>query len=705
MSALIIVGVLAAAAPQAVETEAPTPRPITVHDYFALQDIAVPRVSPDGEWVAYTVTTQDLEEDASETRLWRVPLSGGEPRAMTAPGDSVSEPRWSPDGRYLSFLSERSTGDEEAPGDGKSQVWGLDRRGGEAIRLTAVEQGVEAHEWAPDGRRLVLVIRDPKPKTAEGEEKAGPWVVDRLQFKKDGTGYVDRRRTHLYVFDLETKKTVQITFGDYDDSGPAWSPDGRWIAFVSNRTERPDSNYNTDLWRVPASATASSATPSPEAVPAPVRITRHAGADSRPVWHPEGTHLAYTTTTRPKLIDYAQEHVAVIAASGGEARVLTESLDRNAWHPRFSPDGSRLYFELEDGGAVHLAAVPFAGGKAIRVIGGKRQVKAFDVVPSGALVTLASEPHLPGDLFFLDRPTDTTGGNAAPGWRRLTRANEALLGQLELASVAKTRARSGDGTEIEAFLYTPPDHEPGQRHPTLLWLHGGPMDQHDWGFDFEGQLFAAHGYVVVMPNPRGSTGYGQDFTLGIWRDWGRLDTMDVLAAVDRAVELGYADKDQLGVGGWSYGGMLTNYVITTTDRFKAAISGAGGGLWVAHYGHDIYQHWYETELGLPWENRDLWERLSPWNRVQKITTPTMWVGGEKDWSVPVLGSEHMYMAAKRLGREALLVVYPGEDHSIDQPSHAQDLYTRYLAWFNKHVKKNGAGEKGAPARVSTDAGR
>jgi dipeptidyl aminopeptidase/acylaminoacyl peptidase len=212
------------------------------------------------------------------------------------------------------------------------------------------------------------------------------------------------------------------------------------------------------------------------------------------------------------------------------------------------------------------------------------------------------------------------------------------------------------------------------------------MDQHGYGFDFRGQLFAAHGYVVVMPNPRGSTGYGQDFTLGIWRDWGHLDTMDVLATVDHAVELGYADPDRLGVGGWSYGGILTNYVITSTDRFKAAISGAAGGLWVAHYGHDIYQRWYETELGLPWENRDLWERLSPWNKVQRITTPTMWIGGEKDWNMPILGSEHMYIAARRLGREALLVVYPGEDHSIDEPTHVEDLYERYLAWFDRYLK-------------------
>jgi dipeptidyl aminopeptidase/acylaminoacyl peptidase len=651
---------------------------ITVLDHFAIKDIEDPRVSPEGDWVAYALTTQDLENDSRETRLWQASLAGGEPRAMTAPGDSVSDPRWSPDGRYLSFLSERSTGDEQAVGDGKSQVWALDRRGGEATRLTAVEQGVEAYEWAPDGRRLVLVVRDPKPKAEDGTEKSGPWVIDRLQFKADGTGYLDRRRTHLYVFDLVAKTTVQVTSGDYDDSEPAWSPDGRWIAFVSNRTEKPDRNYNTDLWRVapPGADT--------ENVEAPSRITTHAGADHGPVWHPDGTRIVFSTATRPELIDYGQTHVAIVPAEGGEARVLTADLDRNALHPRLSPDGSRLRFELEDGGAVHLASMPLAGGAVTRVVGGPRTVESFTTGPRGTVVALVSEPHLPGDLFAVDPSAETSPDGSR--LRRLTRVNDVLLGELDLAPVKKIRSRGRDGTEVEAFLYTPPGDAPPGPRPTLLWLHGGPMDQHDWSFDFEAQLFAAHGYVVVMPNPRGSTGYGQEFTLGIWRDWGGPDTQDVLAAVDRAVALGLADPERLGVGGWSYGGMLTNYVITTTDRFGAAVSGAGGGLWVAHYGHDMYQRWFEAELGLPWENRGLWERLSPWNRVERIATPTMWVCGEEDWNVPVLGSEHMYIAAKRLGLEALLVVYPGEDHSIDQPAHVKDRYERYLAWFDRHLK-------------------
>ncbi len=217
-------------------------------------------------------------------------------------------------------------------------------------------------------------------------------------------------------------------------------------------------------------------------------------------------------------------------------------------------------------------------------------------------------------------------------------------------------------------------------------LHGGQESQYDFGFEFRVQLFAANGYVVVMPNVRGSGGRGLDFTLANWQAWGIKDAEDVLVATDHVVGLGYADPDRLGIGGWSYGSMLTNYVITTDDRFAGAVSGAGNALWVANYGHDRYQHWYEMELGLPWETREIWERASPFNKVQNITTPTLWIGGEKDWNVPIQNSEQMYQGMRRLGRETLLVVYPDAHHGIRRPSYQKDLLERFLGWFDKYVK-------------------
>jgi dipeptidyl aminopeptidase/acylaminoacyl peptidase len=668
---VLAVGVVAADENQPTQQARVRSRMLTVDDYFAIRGVDAPEVSPDGKWVAFTVETTDLAQDDSETRVWMVPLAGGEPIPMTAEGSSASDPRWSPDGRYLSFLSGRE--------GGTWQIWALDRRGGDARRLTDVEQGVEAYEWSPDGSRLALLVRDAK-KVGNGDEDDGekvpaPWVIDRLQFKYDGVGYLDRRRTHLYLFEVASRQARQLTFGDFDDSSPAWSPDGRFIAFVSNRTEEPDANFNSDIWLV--------AVDGAEPQPKPIQVTTAAGSDAAPVWHPDGKRLAFLPTLRTDIPYYAHTEVATVALGEAEPKILTVGLDRMVQSPRFSPDGAAVYFTFEDRGAVALGSVPVDGGDVTGVFTGNRRVVDSAVAPDGTVVALISETDLPGDLFVVD---SIEGATRPDGLRRLTDINRDALSGIRYPAVEKISATSYDGTEIEAFGYKPPDFEEGRRYPTILWIHGGPQLQHDWGWDFEPQLYAANGYLVVLPNPRGSTGYGQDFCLGIWQEWGNVDHKDVLASVDRAIELGWADPSRLGVGGWSWGGSLTNYVITNTDRFKAAISGAGSALYVANYGHDHYQRWYEAELGLPWEARELWERLSTYNRVQHITTPTLWTCGEKDWNVPVVNSEMMYQAMKRLGRDTLLVVYPGEDHGVGRPSYVKFMYEQWLAWFDKYLK-------------------
>jgi dipeptidyl aminopeptidase/acylaminoacyl peptidase len=651
------------------------PRVLSIDDRFALRGVEDPRVSPDNAWVAFIVETTDLEKDDSETRVWMVPIAGGEAVKMTAGGSSASEPRWSPDGRYLSFLSDRAKDTD--------QVFVLDRRGGEARQITDVKQGVEAYEWSPDGKRLVLVVEDPDPDASTDAEKdtndekevPKPWVIDRLQIKNDDEGYLDRRRDHLYVFTLENEELRQITFGDYEDSDPVWSPDGTSIAFVSNRTEDPDANYNTDLWLVdPNSA---------EPEKTLTQVTTNPGSDRDPVWHPDSRRLAYITITRPDLVDFAQTDVAVIDIGDKRPTILTGDLDRMVHDPRVSADGSTVSFRVEDSAEVALAAVPFTGGSQTRPISGRQRVEDHDLATDGSVIALVSTTSFPAEIFALqpgvEKPRNGLG-------RRLTHVNDHVLEKVLMPTVEKITATSADGTEIEALVYKPPAFADGEKYPAILWPHGGPMAQHDWGWDFEPHLFAANGYVVVLPNPRGSTGYGQEFCRAIWADWGNLDLKDILATIDYVIELGYADEDRLGVGGWSYGGILTNYVITTTSRFKAAISGASGALWVANYGHDMYQHWYEVEFGLPWESREIWEKVSAFNKVEKITTPTLWMGGEKDWNVPISNSEQMYQAMRRLGRETLLVVYPDAHHGVKRPSYAKDIYVRWIAWFDKYLK-------------------
>jgi len=292
------------------------------------------------------------------------------------------------------------------------------------------------------------------------------------------------------------------------------------------------------------------------------------------------------------------------------------------------------------------------------------------------MVTLISEPKLPTEVFVLENQK----------LRQLTETNKDLLNQLNLAEVENFQCKSKDGTEIEGFIFKPPGFDTKFRYPALLRNHGGPVSQYDFGFKFDAQLFAANGYVVIMMNPRGSSGYGQDFSVALWADWGNKDFEDVMAGVDYAIEKGYADPERLGVGGWSYGGILTNYVITQTDRFKGAITGASEVLFRSNYGHDHYQSVWEKELGLPWKNAEAWERISPFNKVENIVTPTLIMCGEKDWNVPVLNSEQLYQALRRLGRTTQLVVYPDQHHGIRIPSFQKDRYERYLAWYDKYVK-------------------
>ncbi|MXZ33469.1 MAG: S9 family peptidase [Gammaproteobacteria bacterium] len=643
----------------AISVGAQETRLLEPEDLFEIKAVGSPEISPDGAWVAYTVRTTSLEDDSSETRIWMASTADDTVLPMSGPGSSASSPQWSPDGRFLSFLASRN--------EGRTQVWALDRRGGEARQLTHVEQGVNDFAWSPDASRLALVIRDPE----EDDDELRPWVIDRLQFKRDYAGYLDRRRTHLYVQDVapgEEHEAVQITSGDYDDSQPAWSPDGRLIAFVSNRTEEPDANSNSDIWVVAAD--------NPDAGATLLQVTTNPGSDYSPAWSPDGSQIAHVTVTEPDLIWYATGHLAVSPATGGPARVLSARLDRNVGSPRFAPDGETILFVLEDSAERHLASMDTSGENFSRLIDGPLSLRGYSQSDDGQLATLISEPHLPAEVFY---------GTGA-GRRQLTFTNQPWLDELQLAEVENVQFDNPGGTEIEGFLVKPPGFDQTMRYPTLLRIHGGPVAQYDFAFNFEAQLFAANGYLVVMTNPRGSSGYGQDFSHALWANWGVPDTEDVIAGVDHAIEIGYADPDRLGVGGWSYGGILTNYVITKSDRFKGAITGASEVLYRANYGHDHYQRQWEAELGLPWENAEAWERITPFNDVANVVTPTLIMGGEHDWNVPIQNSEQLYQALRRLGVETQLVVYPNEFHGISKPAFQLDRLERYLAWYDKYVK-------------------
>jgi dipeptidyl aminopeptidase/acylaminoacyl peptidase len=660
-----------------------TPRSVGVNDLFGVREVHDPQISPDARLIAYTVSSTSLKDDKSLTRIWMIPTNGGDAIALTAEDVSSDHPRWSPDGAFLAFQSSRKDADGN---DAKTQVYLLNRQGGEAQRLTDTVQDVDDFAWAPDGKRLVLILRDPSPEELEAAVSKGkdeenidkkkkaqpPWVIDRLLFKQDTVGYLERRRTHLYVFDIGSKSIKQVSSGDYDDSDPAWSPDGKQLAFASNRSKPdPDQTYAVNIWVVAADNTDKGSNP--------IQVTTGLGGDHQPAWSPDGKSITYSTQLDPKLFQYGTFHIAVVPSTGGASKVLTTALDRNGTVPRFSPDGKSIYFVVDDDGTQNLAEVSLADDRISRPIAGRFAMESYTMAKDGTVAANISTVDSPYELFTVP------GGKLT----RLSRVNDNWLARFKLSQGEYVSFKSADGTTVHGYMYKPLDYVPGKKYPTILRPHGGPVEEYDAEFEDIPQLFAANGYVVLLPNPRGSSGYGEDFCKAIYADWGNKDYQDDMAFVDYAIAQGIADPDKLGVGGHSYGGISTDFIIGQTNRFKAAISWAGAAEFTSLWGHDEYVRDYITELGLPWEHRDVWDRVAPFWHVKDIHTPTLFVGGNIDWNVPVLGGEQMYEAMKALGRDTLLVVYPDEYHEFKTPSHIKDLNERYLAWYAHYVKADG----------------
>ena len=646
-------------------------RPLVVDDIDNIRTVESPAVDPSGKWVAYSVRTVDRKKDKNFTHLWMTSWDGTQTLQLTNRKDeSESTPRWSPDGRYLAFISSRDDKRE------RDQLWMLDRRGGEARQLTNVEGSVVDYAWSPDGKSIALILLDRDPNDPPGDEKPDddtppkPIVIDRFQFKQDVDGYLGVRRQRLSLLDLATGKIRRLTTGDFNEYFPAWSPDGSRIAFVSNREADPDRSYNTDLW-----VTAVAGEPA-----APKRLTTHPGGDnepdyeSYPAWSPDGRQIAYIEGGPVELFYYGTRRLAVVDAQGGPRRLLTPNLDRNIARPAWSRDGASLQFLVEDDRTQWLGSVSATGGEVRRLAGGQSVIQSIDQLGQGRIAALVDDPGRPPEVYAVE------DGKL----RALTRHNEWLAG-VDLAEVEDTSFKSKDGTEVHGFLLKPANA--AGRVPTVLRIHGGPQSQYDYGFSFEWQLLAANGYAVLASNPRGSTGRGQDFGKAIYAAWGSVDVQDVLAAVDDGVARGIADPGRLGVGGWSYGGILTNYVIASDQRFKAATSGAGTSNIFAGYGTDQYSRDYEMELGKPWETTDVWMKLSyPFFQVQRIVTPTLFLAGEKDFNVPLLNSEQMYQALRSRNVDTRLIVYPGQYHSIKRPSFQRDRMQRYLDWYARYLK-------------------
>ncbi len=646
--------------------DAPQKRAINLDDLNRLLRVSAPVISPDGDWIAYTVGQTDTKEDKNQSHLWLVKWDGSVHLQLTYGKEGASNPRFSPDGKYISFLSSR-------PGTVKgNQVWVMDRRGGEPQQLTNVtDQEIQGYAWSPDSQKLLLTTR-PKsePDAEEGKPPAPPKpiVIDRYHFKQDIEGYIrDDAWDALYLWDLGTKKAEKLTTSkNVNEQNPAWSPDGASIAFVSNGDKDPDRTDNSDVFVVPAKPGSAAR-----------KLTTTTGPDGgRLAWSPDSKSIAFTHGPEDlKLLEYIQSKPAVVTLDG-KVTYPASSLDRAVSQPFFSKDG-KLQYLVSDDRYEYPVEVETAGKGSKRLLEKPGTVNGWDMAAGHTALLYTSDTE-PGEIYAME----------GDSLRKLTTHNDALVSELNLVPTENIEFKSKDGTDVHGLLTRPSDFKAGTPVPMVLFIHGGPNGQDAHSFDFLRQWLATKGYAELNVNYRGSSGRGQDYSDAISGDWGHKEVMDLLAGVDKAVAIGVADPNRLAVTGWSYGGILTDYTIASDPRFKAASSGAGVAAPLSFYGADQYILQYDNELGPPWKNWQLYMKLSyPFLEADKrIHTPTLFMGGTSDMNVPLLGGEQMYQALRSLGVPTELVVYPGQFHGFTRPSFIRDRYERWLAWWDKYLK-------------------
>jgi dipeptidyl aminopeptidase/acylaminoacyl peptidase len=636
----------------------------SAEDLLAIQEIAEVQLSPDGTNVVYTLTRLDRAGNLAVTKLWLVPAQGGEPVALTSGAGNDSMPRWSPDGKQIAFASTRG----EKPG-----LWVVEVGTREANRLADWPRSNHFHSkagemlsWAPDSRQIAFVAAEP----AARAETADPLVITRAQYKTR-TAFSDNRTSHVFLVSLADRKVRQLTRGRFDAHSIQWSPRGQEIAFLSNREPEPDLNFNYDLFAVQVADGREE------------RLTRTPGVEFTPVWSADGTALAYAATKRKlTTIDSVAEdsHIWVLERATGAVREVSAALDRRAGSPQWSADGKTVYFLAGDQGKTLVYRVPRAGGSVTSVMDGPFQMGSLSVM-SGRMAFTRSDALTPPELYS----AAVTGEDV----KLLTNYHRDLTAAWKLVRPETLRFPSFDGTTVEGWLMRPADLPPGGKAPLILTIHGGPHGMYGYGFNLLHQVLAGRGFGVLYLNPRGSSGYGQKFADGCIDNWGGGDYQDLMAGLDHALaNHAWIDAARLGVTGASYGGFMTNWIITQTPRFKAAVPVASISNLISFYSTSLYQDLIHVEFrGYPWDNYDLLWKYSPLRYVKNVSTPALFLHGEQDNDVHITQAEEMYTALKHRRVEAVLVRYPREGHSFREPLHRLDAMNRITAWFERFLTR------------------
>jgi dipeptidyl aminopeptidase/acylaminoacyl peptidase len=653
---------------------------MTIQDSLAIKNVGSPSFSPDGKWIAYTVSEWDKENNRRVSHIY---LVSSDP-AKAGPGKSIkltngekgeSSPQWSPDGTRLAFAADRDKG---------NQIWLISPFGGEAEKLTTEENGVSGFRWSPDSKRLVFITRDTPKDKAEREKK-----------KKDkfDTIVVEQGFTysHLWAINVESKEKKRLTDGAFSVESAQWSPDGKWIAYAMSKNGATESSFaelapdrNTDIYIISADGGQAK------------QLTTNPAPDSNPQWSPDGKWIAYTASSDSKSWT-AKSDIMAISPDGGTPHNLTKDFLESAGNGlTWSPDGKLIYFNTGVGLYSHLYSISSSGGSANQITNGERNFGQFDISNDGTKIAFTINDNRSAPDLFIN---STHGGQPS----QLTFANPQLK-DFVFATTEVIQWKGPDNFDIDGILVKPLGYEAGKRYPLILQIHGGPYGRFDNSFNSRAQIFAANGYAVLMSNPRGSTGKGIKFTQANLGDWGGKDFKDIMAGVDAVISKGIADPDKLVVMGGSYGGYMTFWTITQTDRFKAAIGHAGISDWYSFHGQsDIPGLMEYGFVGQPWNATENYRKSSPMTFVDKVKTPIMITHGEQDRRVAIAQAEEYYRALQRRGLDVVFLRYPREGHGIQEPNHQIDLVTRQIEWFDSHLgikRQKAAEEKPMPAMES-----
>jgi dipeptidyl aminopeptidase/acylaminoacyl peptidase len=682
MAAWVIVTAMAATTPVSLQAQEQRKRAITFQDLISMHRVSEPQISPDGKWIAYSVSTPDLDANRSIRNIWIVATSGGEARQLTR-GGTDTRPRWSPDGKKLAFLSARV--------ENNPQVFWMNLEGGEATKVTSLSTGADNELWSPDGKAIAFISSvypdckddacNANRDTEKEKSKVKARIYDKLLYRH-WTGWSDGKRSHLFLVLASGGTPRDLTPGANYDVPPfnlgapepiAFSPDSRELCFTANTDKDEALSTNGDLFTVPVSGASE-----------PKRITTNPGNDWGPVYSPNGMWIAYRAQMQPGY-ESDRWRLMLYARQGGKQIDLTETFDSSVESYAFAPDSKSLYFNAEEKAEMPIYSIAAAPGSSAKVVISGNFNQEFDLSEDGRTLAIArTSLTTPAEIFA----ANSDGSDV----RQLTHHNAALLSQLDLAKPEIFKFEGAEKTQVEGIVIRPPHFDASKKYPALLLIHGGPQGAWTdaWGYRWNEQVMAAPGYVVLAINPRGSTGYGQKFTAEVSRDWGGKAYEDLMKGLDAAIaKYSFIDGSRVGAAGGSYGGYMIDWIATHTGRFKCLISHAGPYDAVSMGATE--ELWFsEWEFGgTPWANPELYRKWSPSEfaaALGKYKTPTLVVGGELDFRVPYTQDLEFFAALQRQGVPSKLLIFPDEGHWVLKPQNSELWYKTFLGWLAEYLK-------------------